>query len=448
MSRNYSDAESMVWLIDRQSSLNTGAVARIGGAVDERALRVALNWLQKRHAMLRTRVDVFGGRVPVTPDAEIIRPIQLRVEDRVGNEQWSEEARYELDQPLPWTRGPLINVVLLRSSDVSDLIVTLHHVYGDAASVLYLMRDLLGLLAQVLKGSHVPSLQIYPERRAMDDLPLNGAKLMESLMKSTAQVVTQVTLTIQGREQKSAPRHGKVTHILPKPSSPRRGDALHQTGHTRMLHYVLSPDETNALDARCRDENTTLHGAICAAVLQAAGQYICDTVGQYSAAVPVSCLSTPRLHRALETVSGVEIGLFVPMVTAANYIGKRAPFWEIARHTETTVQEAVRRNDPLMAMPLPHDLLQRVSEPHSGVILVTNVGRLGLPNPYGSIMPQEMRAISRTTSMADCFGVVVNRLPGRVLMSFYYPESTLAEDQVSLLGASVVKNLRAAINAD
>ena len=162
MNKKYSDVESVVWLIDRTDCLNAGAVARIGGRIEEMTVRVALNWLQKRHSMLRTRVDVLGGRPPVNPDAETIPPIPLRVEARMGNEQWETEARCEMDQSLPWTRGPLVSVVLLQSDEVCDIIVTLHSVLGDTASVLYLTRDLLGLLAQVLKGNHVPSLQIYP----------------------------------------------------------------------------------------------------------------------------------------------------------------------------------------------------------------------------------------------------------------------------------------------
>ena len=448
MNRTYSDAEHVVWLIDRADCLNTGVVARINGRLDEHPVRVALNWLQKRHSILRTRVDVLGGRAPVAPDAETIPSIQLRVEQRVGNGQWETEARCELDQPMASTRGPLVSVVLLQSDEVCDLIVTLHHVLGDTASVLYLMRDLLGLITQVLKGNHVPSLQIYPERRAMDDLPLGNAKLMHSLINTTAQMVTQVSSTIQQREQKPAPKRAHARHILPKPSSPRHGNALHESGCARMLHYVLSAEETSALAHKCQDENTTLHGAICAAVLQTAGQHISVSAGAYGAAVPVSCLSSPRVHRALSARDVEEVGLFVPMVTAANYIGKRAPFWDIARNTETTVQSAIKQNDPLMAVPLPRDVLQRISEPYSGIVLVTNVGRLGCPNPYGAVMPLETRAAGIATSMADCFAVVTNPLPNRLLLSFFYPEPGLADDTVSLLGAAVVKNLRIAINAN
>jgi hypothetical protein len=299
-----------------------------------------------------------------------------------------------------------------------------------------------------LKGSHVPSLQIYPERRAMDDLPVGNAKLMSSLMDTTAQLVTQVANTIQQREQKPAPKRTHARHALPKPSSPRYGDALHQSGCARMLHYVLSVDETNALARKCQAENTTQHGAICAAVLQTAGQHISTSAGRCGAAVPVSCLSSPRLHRALPARDAEEIGLFVPMVTSANYIGKHARFWDIARNTETTVQCALNQDDPLMAVPLPRELLQRVSEPYSGVVLVTNMGRLGYPNPYGSIMPLETRAAGAATSMADCFAVVTNPLPNRLLLSFFYPEGALSDDSVSLLGAAVIKNLRIAINAN
>ncbi|HEY3340566.1 MAG TPA: condensation domain-containing protein [Anaerolineae bacterium] len=448
MNRKYSDAERVVWLIDRVDCLNAGVVARINGRLDEQPVRIALNWLQKRHSMLRTRVDILGGRTPVAPAAEAIPPIQLRIEKRAANDQWETEANCELDQPMAGARGPLISIVLLQSDEVCDLIVTLHHVLGDTASVLYLMRDLLGLIVQVLKGSHVPSLQIYPERRAMDDLPVGNAKLMSSLMDTTAQLVTQVANTIQQREQKPAPKRTHARHALPKPSSPRYGDALHQSGCARMLHYVLSVDETNALARKCQAENTTQHGAICAAVLQTAGQHISTSAGRCGAAVPVSCLSSPRLHRALPARDAEEIGLFVPMVTSANYIGKHARFWDIARNTETTVQCALNQDDPLMAVPLPRELLQRVSEPYSGVVLVTNMGRLGYPNPYGSIMPLETRAAGAATSMADCFAVVTNPLPNRLLLSFFYPEGALSDDSVSLLGAAVIKNLRIAINAN
>jgi hypothetical protein len=272
---------------------------------------------------------------------------------------------------------------------------------------------------------------------------------MNSLMTTTALMVTQVSNAVQGSSQQPAKR-STVKHILPKPSSPKRGDALHQTGCARMLHYVLSPEETTLLNSKCKEENTTLHGAICAAVLQSAGQHICATSPAHtrSVAIPVSCLSAPHLHRALPAGSGEELGLFVPMVTAAHYIGKRAKFWDIARHTETTVQDAIERYVPLAAVPLPREFAQRLSEPYSGAILVTSVGRLGIPGPYGAIVPNETQATANATSMADCFGVVINQLPPRMMLSFFYPEPALSEDQVSLLGATVIKNLRTAICAD
>jgi hypothetical protein len=463
MNRKLSDAERVVWLVNQTKQnkptaqtthghqagrLNAGAVARVTGLVDEHKMRVALNWLQKRHPMLRTRMDVAGGRAPVAQQDEALPPIALRVEQRLSHDQWQAEAQHELSQPQPWMRGPMMSVVLVQSDEVSEIIVTLHHVMNDAASVLYLMRDLLGLLEQIIKGQRTPSLQVYSERRALDDWPLKKAQLMDSLLKTTAHKVTQVARAIQQRNQTPSAQDARVARALPKPSSPRHGDALHQTGCARMLHYVLSVDETARLLKQCQAENTTLHGALCAAMLKAAGEHICNGTPRQSAAVPVCCLSAPRIRRALPAHAGQEVGLLIPMVTAAHYIAHRARYWDVARHTETTLNDAIRNDDSLIALPLPHDMAARISEPQSGLILVTNVGRLGLPHPYGVVVPNETRADGKAVAMADCFGVVVNRLPNRVLLSFFYPDAALSEDRVGLLGAKVVKHLRAALAAE
>ena len=48
MNGKLSDAERIVRVVTRTASLNVCAIAHVAGPVDERVLRVALNWLQKR----------------------------------------------------------------------------------------------------------------------------------------------------------------------------------------------------------------------------------------------------------------------------------------------------------------------------------------------------------------------------------------------------------------
>src|SRR5664279_4093499 len=108
MNRKLSGAERTVWLVDRADAVNSAAVVRIAAPVQEQVLRVALNWLQKRHTMLRTRVDIVGGRLPVPPGEEAVPPITLRIESRLSNDHWQTEAQQEMALDIPSTRQPLV----------------------------------------------------------------------------------------------------------------------------------------------------------------------------------------------------------------------------------------------------------------------------------------------------------------------------------------------------
>ena len=84
------------------------------------------------------------------------------------------------------------------------------------------------------------------------------------------------------------------------------------------------------------------------------------------------------MRRALPFKDGAvqlnqEIGLFVPMVTAAHYIGKRARFWDIARHAERTVQDAVSEDEPLAAVPLPADFAKRLAPSYPEAVKIIDL---------------------------------------------------------------------------
>ena len=432
MNRKLSGAERTVWLVDRADTVNAGAVVRIAAQIEEKALRVALNWLQKRHTMLRTRVDIVGGRAPVHPDDESIPPISLRVEDRQGNDHWQLEAQQELSRGLPSTRQPLVSVVLLKSQDVSEIILTLHHVYNDTATVLYLMRDLLGLLAQLMKGSHIPSLQVYPERRALDHLPSGGVRLMSSLMRTTALMVTHVTNVVQQGPQKPA-RRSLPQRTLPRPAALRRGDGLYQRGAPRLLHYALTREETALLAECCKSENASLHGAAVAAAFQAAIKY----TGASATAPGLTGLYASSLYRPPAAARMAEVGLFVPLVMPGVLSRTQGQFWDVARLARATAFDAVRQELPLVAIPLPQRLLNLVRQPHAGAILMTGLSHEGVLH----VTVQGMGTL-------DSFGVVTNRFGQRLVLSFLYPRWVRSVARADLLGAAVVKNLRAAMGAE
>jgi hypothetical protein len=445
MNRKLSDTERVVWLVERTSPLNSGAVVRVNGLLEEHVLRFALNLLQKRHSMLRTRIDIPGGIAPLTDEADGVPPIPLRVEARIGDAHWRAEANAELKTPLPLARVPLLRVVLLQSDAVSEIVVTLHHVMNDSASALYITRDLLVLVAQIVKGEKNPNLRIYPERRALDEAPCNTAKIMDNLLHMTAQLASQISEALAPKPEEPLPAASQPA----RPALTQPGDSVHHNGYARLLHYVLSAEETRALIERCREENTTVHGAMVAAVMQAAGRHMAAA----PAARPsrVRCISSNRMRGSVsryDAATSDEIGLFVLHTLTPRRAGESCRFWDTAREAETPVPEALRDGEVMVSLPLPRELARRLSQPYSRAIMVSSLGHEAAPQRYRSIVVQEGRAKDPFHGMADCFGMVVNRLPNRFMLSFFYPESALAEDRVGLMGAVVIKALRAVLASE
>ncbi|GEM_PF-4949915 len=443
MNGKLSDAERIVRVVTRTASLNVCAIAHVAGPVDERVLRVALNWLQKRHPLLKTRTDINGGSTRILPDAEAPLPIPLRLVTRQSDDDWQIEAQKELETPLPWARGSLISVVLLKSQENSDIILTLHHVLNDTATVLYLMRDMIGLIVQLIKGNHMPALQVFPERRALDRLPSGNARLMNSLLQTTALVVALLANVIRQGPAAKTPRRTQQRRALPKPTSPFHGMSMRQDGTGRTLHYMMSWEETNLFMHRCRRQNTTPHAAIAAAALQAVSQVVSQYAPGVGAGMVIQCLSAPRIQLLLTDHPGMEIARFAHIITSAGYSGAPAHFWDTARHVKMAILPVGYPDHAQVSMPLPLPLARYLLGTESSAIIIANVGR-ALTVPTAST-PYDTLARNRGLGMADSFGIVVNDARNHLVISFFYPETVLSDERANNLGAEIVTNLRAAM---
>jgi hypothetical protein len=446
MNGKLSDAERIVRVVTRTASLNACAIAHVSGLVDEHMLRVALNWMQKRHAFLKTRVDINGGSTRMLPDAEALLPISLRVAERQTDDDWQAEAEHELTKPLPWARGSLITVTLLKSQDNSDIILTLHHVLNDTATVLYLMRDLLGLMVQLMKGSHMPGLRVFPERRALDRLPSGNARLMNSLLKTTALMVTHVANVIKEGPTKKPSRRIPQRRGLAKSDSPFHGMSMSEDGTGRTLHYMMSRQETDLLAHRCRRHNTTPHAAIAAAALQAVSQYVSPFAPVLGAGLVIQCLSAPCIHPLLRDYPGVEIVRFAHVIPSAGYSAGSLHFWDTARHVKMDILPVGCLDHPQVSVPLPLPLARYVLNAQSSAIIVTNVGRAmtvtTASTPYDTLV-----ARGGAIGMADSFGVALNVVRDHLVLSFFYPENVLSDERANHLGSDIVSNMRTAIGA-
>jgi amino acid adenylation domain-containing protein len=142
-----------LWFLHRaapeSSAYNTAIAVRIGSAVDADTLERAFGKLILRHDALRTTITNGDG----APAQQVwgFRAIPLGRHDVSG---WNDDAlgrgvRAAYARPFDLERGPLARLDLLtRDRDDHVLLLTLHHIVGDAWSLWILLDELL----QVYRG--------------------------------------------------------------------------------------------------------------------------------------------------------------------------------------------------------------------------------------------------------------------------------------------------------
>src|SRR6266446_7484380 len=114
------------------------------GRLEEGRLRQALARLQAKHPLLRCVIEDGAdseGPCFVLQDRPV--PIPLRIVERKHDDDWQTEVRREWVAPFDASRDPLVRLVWLRASEVSELILVGHHCICDGQSGLTLLRECL-----------------------------------------------------------------------------------------------------------------------------------------------------------------------------------------------------------------------------------------------------------------------------------------------------------------
>ncbi len=288
-------AQERMWLLDRlapaSGAYHIATALAAAGALDVAALRSALDAFAGRHETLRTTFAERDGRllqVIAPPSAQALPVIDLTAATAGAAAELHRLVRAEAARPFDLARGPLLRVTLVRRGTRDQvLLVTLHHIIADAASVAVMLREL-GVLydaAQARGADHggvVPVLAPLPIQYADYALWQRGWLRGELLAGEVA----------WWRERLAGlPPELPLPWDRPRPAVPRRA-----------AHLARRPlAAAAALAALAR-----AHGATLFMTLLAAFQVLLARLGGGDD-VPVG---TPVANRTRPEVEGL-VGLFV-----------------------------------------------------------------------------------------------------------------------------------------
>ena len=336
--------EEIYWQLTFNDQIHPVIAAHVVGRTVAEQWRTALDALQARHSLLQVSIEVPTPETPAQTQPFFRRhvdvPIPLRIVPWTSVSRWEDEIERELAIPFRLGEAPLIRAVLIHAPDRSILILGASHSISDGLSLSFMVRDMLSAIA----GQ--PLEPLAPSRSAEDLLGVEPV----------------------------SPTSPAADALQP---SPVRGEPPSITS----LRFTAAL--TERVVALSRQNGTTLHGALAAAIVLAMRRQV------------------PRFrHETLRMISpvnvrsllgaGEECGMYFTSPKAEFDPARPAAFWDMARATRQNIVDASTREALLAVTAAMQGMTANGLTKAAAAdtlrhafaidVLLTNLGR----TPYGS----------------------------------------------------------------
>jgi NRPS condensation-like uncharacterized protein len=336
--------EKAFWILDQVAPVHFVMMGEISGELKVPALRRALDALQKKHPLLSVCIDSNGFSFPFFRPMEGNIPIRLADGESIRDVE--EEMARELSIPFEWEKAPLARTVLVQNGSQSFLILVMQHSVSDGMSGMFVLRDLLELLS----GKLAAQLSLPPSIDELLGLPIP---------------------TLTHPEKDSSVQLQRKHQIMPM---------------IRLLK--LSPDLTSKLTAKSRAENTTVHGAICAAFALASRKLPGDWKNK-----PLRMVSPINIRKGIG--AGEDVGFYFGAKTIVFDSTDKKSFWELACYARNEVKRN-EEHDNILAeyAPVQQWVFSTALEDISDILqnkvvarelMVSNLGRWPFEVQFGSL---------------------------------------------------------------
>jgi NRPS condensation-like uncharacterized protein len=409
--------QAMEILNRRAGSYNVVTISRIKGPLSEEIIRQALDLVQSRHSHLNSRI--VGSLDSLWFETEGTQKIPLRVVNKFHNEQWQEVVLEEMNEKIDSSKV-LVRAALVQiesENNTSYLLTTVHHAITDGLSGIRLHSEILTYCKNLASGEQITQVPSLPVPSVEELLP----ESMKGFRGSINGVLFLLRLTLQ--------------HLWKRPETLGFEKCVPiELRRCGMVHRQLDEDLTQQLVELCRQEKTTVQGALCAAMLLAAASRI-TTVKKTD--VCVSCESYIDLRRRLKpVVSDENMSLLASSLTSFHTLGTNTSFWELARDVKQQLEVGLERGNifsvVLMSRKIFESLLAQPNKVPLTVAL-TNVGRVNIPKVYGPFDLEEISFVPAQAAFGGVFTAAVATFEGKMLLNFIFSEPSISRETMETL---------------
>jgi len=426
LNRRLGQSEHIYWLLDQLYCLNFVAFAEIEGKLNEKALQRALEVLQLENPTLRTQIVIDGAGRPCFKSVSAAeRPLKLEVREL---RNWRGAIESQLVSPFEHEQAPLARFLWFRGKGKKSVVaMVFHHSIADGRSGVYALFDVLRRATG--QNQSVQPKIAQPSSQQLDlikDKGLVGWKLKELKFW-----LAKGKESLKFREQ--LPGYDMT------PGSTRE---------IKIVPFSIAPEASRALLASCRDNGTTVHGALGAALLFAIADEFEESESRY-----LGLNSLVDLRSELKGgLTEQDLGLYISTVTTVHPLDKQPDFWRLAREIPKQLKEVMSSGDanlinsvyPEAPLYTPNKSgakrLQKVVAMAPASSMLTNIGRvdvmplgkdLRIKNVSFAVSPPAQHPICMTTASYD----------GQICTNILYDKCKLKATRIKRITASILSRL-------
>jgi NRPS condensation-like uncharacterized protein len=423
--RLLSVTEQAMELSNRQNgSLNIVTISRIKGEIRKEILRQALDAVQSIHPLLNSRI------VGTLDDLEFTNQgtgkIPLCVVSQGINDNWQDVVTEELNKTIDSSQVLLRCVLIYKQSEISTsyLITTVHHAISDGLSCISLQSEILKCYQIIASG---------------DSIDIDGGSAIPPLEELLPKWMKGKKGIDKG---KWFLLEMKLKMLLHKAETLESEETVPiESRSCGMSHRFLEKELTQKLIELCRQEKTTVQGALCAAMLLTVANKISR---EKPRSIKVSCRSLVDLRRHLEPpIKHKTMGFLASSLTSLHQIKPQMSFWDLSRDITNKIELGLKRKDffkPLM-------VLRKIFEYYidnpdvSPTISVSNIGRVNISEVYGDLEIEEISFVPSNAIVGKMFAVATATFQEKMLLNFIASKPSLSQETIDILATGVINCL-------
>lgn len=362
LNRRLGRTEHIYWLLDQLYCLNFLVIAELGGTLDADELQHSLDLVQLENPGLRVQITTdISGRPRFESTPASTHPLKLKICEL---RNWRKNLEAQLITPFDCENAPLARLLWFQGKGRKSVVaMVFHHSIADGKSGVRILLDVLSRAAGQELAPHYKKAQ--PSSQQLD--LIRGKSIVGGKLQ----------------ELKFWLNEGK--NILKFPEQiPGYDSGIGKKRKIKTIPFSISSEASTALLAACRQNETTVHGALGAALLVALNKEFESGKTRY-----LGVNSLVDLRAGLEGgLTEQDLGIYISTVTTVHLVDKQPDFWKLAREIPTEVKKVINSGDANLVnsiypeMPLftygggAAERLQKVVGMAAPSSMLTNIGRV------------------------------------------------------------------------